>query len=1350
MNNNNNDVGEEIGKDIEGKAKNKLQGGIYKVASSSIDTLKHNRKMKIHKNSIDEVQNLNKEINNSTQQSNFENNTSSSLDKKFDKNNEKINKIDSQREELLYKRQEQLANNPVLKSSLNHLDWNGEAKLQQTSNSNPIQNKQSTSQYKRSEQKKYSQYNSKDYYQSNNNDIEINKNREINNNDKNNDKYELSIKELDLDNDGVPDRIDADDTRSVIKIESDKSLVGNRTDKYQDNNQYNQNSYSTDNSSFKTQKEVNQKIMRSDVTSVNNSNKNINISEVDKNIKFDKSFSTNEENVNTFTKNLLVNPISSFYPNHSSFENNNISENKNNINFSQSNQSNQTMQSTSKYKKSEQKKYSQNNEKNYYQSNNNNNISVFNNKEKSYTNNINYNQSKREFDLDNDGVTDRIDPDDTRSVIRVQSDNSLVGNRNDKYQDSNQNKSLFKSQKEVNQKIMRNGVAFENNIESNKNMQFTKQFSSNRENVNTFTKNLLVNPISDSSTKQFNINSENKKQNLFKGQKELNQKKMRSVFTSENNSDFRISNSQRELKFTSPLLNKSDISNSFSKSLLLNPLEREKNLFKGQKELNQKKMRSVFNFENDKEINSRFKISKLEKELKFSNPLILDNNDVSKSFSKSLLLNPIDKQKNLFKKQKEINHKIIKNNFRFESNLNNNKNVNISKQRPKIKFNNQFILNNSGKSIISKGLVLTPINKVEGKKLLRKEGQNIINKVSFTSSNKTLFKIDKNIEMNDSKKSKQIKKIMVSNSLISMAKNKPSQVLHFGKSATLSKKTLEFANNKKETKKILLNNKDKIKRKINIHQKKNLENSKLKNSKIKIKDKNKQLSKLKQKRKNIVNSQLTSSMVGKRTITQKVIMSPTNILSTAGGTFKRSLNKDFEESDVDGIQFANSIISPLARKIKFESTSLISRKVGFDRKAYNLSKVEKKIMIKDKKMLRVKKAQRKMIRKKATLNAKTLQVNKASLLNRVREMKLSSVFDIKNKFLEKIYQMFKAVKNIKGLFIIALISLAILIPVFVIVPIVSMITSGIVSISQNKQNDVNLSASSLSPDVMKWEGKVLEELKKYGLEKYKDLALIIIHLESRGNVPDVMQSSESIGLAPNTITDPNYSIEVGIVHLKKGIELMNKSNVDIQTLIHSYNYGNGFVGYVSNNGGKWTQELANNFSNIQASKLGWSSYGDKSYVEKAMKFLTISDDEVNLDTGTFLPDGATSFPAPSHTRVSSPFGWRVHPIFGTRKLHTGTDFPTPMGTPIVAVRNGVVSRASSMGGYGNAVMIDHGGGVTTLYAHNSSLTVSQGQTVSAGQVIAKAGSTGYSTGPHCHFEVRQNGGFIDPMTWLRK
>ena len=406
-------------------------------------------------------------------------------------------------------------------------------------------------------------------------------------------------------------------------------------------------------------------------------------------------------------------------------------------------------------------------------------------------------------------------------------------------------------------------------------------------------------------------------------------------------------------------------------------------------------------------------------------------------------------------------------------------------------------------------------------------------------------------------------------------------------------------------------------------------------------------------------------------------------------------------------------------------------------------------MTKDSKILRVKNAQRKMIRKKAILNAKTLQVNKASLVNRVRGMKLNSVFDIKNKLLEKIYQMIKAIKNIKGLFIIGIISLAILVPIFVIVPIVSMIGSGIMSISQNKQNDVNLSASSLSPDVMKWEGKVLEELKKYGLEKYKDLALIIIHLESRGNVPDVMQSSESIGLAPNTITDPNYSIEVGIRHLKKGIELMNKSNVDIQTLIHSYNYGNGFVGYVSNNGGKWTQELANKFSNIQANKLGWSSYGDKSYVEKAMKFLTISNDEVSLETGTFLPDGEVTLPAPTHTRISSPFGYRIHPIFGTRKLHTGTDFPTPTGTPIVAFKNGVVIHASKKGGYGNAIMIDHGGGTVSLYAHNSQLVVNVGQTVSAGQVVAKAGSTGYSTGPHCHFEVRQNGEFINPMSFFK-
>lgn len=117
--------------------------------------------------------------------------------------------------------------------------------------------------------------------------------------------------------------------------------------------------------------------------------------------------------------------------------------------------------------------------------------------------------------------------------------------------------------------------------------------------------------------------------------------------------------------------------------------------------------------------------------------------------------------------------------------------------------------------------------------------------------------------------------------------------------------------------------------------------------------------------------------------------------------------------------------------------------------------------------------------------------------------------------------------------------------------------------------------------------------------------------------------------------------------------------------------------------------------------------------------------------------------------VTSPFGYRIHPIFHTRIYHAGVDFGVPSGTPIHAADSGVVIYAGSgMRGYGNVVIIDHGGGLSTLYAHNSSLAVRVGQSVSKGQVIARAGSTGYATGPHCHFEVRRNGAPTNPMGYL--
>lgn len=116
--------------------------------------------------------------------------------------------------------------------------------------------------------------------------------------------------------------------------------------------------------------------------------------------------------------------------------------------------------------------------------------------------------------------------------------------------------------------------------------------------------------------------------------------------------------------------------------------------------------------------------------------------------------------------------------------------------------------------------------------------------------------------------------------------------------------------------------------------------------------------------------------------------------------------------------------------------------------------------------------------------------------------------------------------------------------------------------------------------------------------------------------------------------------------------------------------------------------------------------------------------------------------------VTDEFGWRIHPVYGTRHFHDGTDFNAEVGTPVVAAADGTVIMAQYYGGYGRAVKIDHGGGVVTMYAHLSSYAVEVGQAVSAGQVIAYSGNTGTSTGPHLHFTVIVDDEPVDPIDWL--
>ena len=135
--------------------------------------------------------------------------------------------------------------------------------------------------------------------------------------------------------------------------------------------------------------------------------------------------------------------------------------------------------------------------------------------------------------------------------------------------------------------------------------------------------------------------------------------------------------------------------------------------------------------------------------------------------------------------------------------------------------------------------------------------------------------------------------------------------------------------------------------------------------------------------------------------------------------------------------------------------------------------------------------------------------------------------------------------------------------------------------------------------------------------------------------------------------------------------------------------------------------------------------------------------------GTATGTGSFGWPVPSCTYITSKFGPRYHPVTGAyQSTHTGLDIGASHGATIVASDGGTVTTAGEKGGYGNCVMIDHGNGYYTLYGHMSSIAVSVGQSVSKGDTIGYVGSTGVSTGPHCHFEIRVNGVCTDPAPWF--
>lgn len=160
-----------------------------------------------------------------------------------------------------------------------------------------------------------------------------------------------------------------------------------------------------------------------------------------------------------------------------------------------------------------------------------------------------------------------------------------------------------------------------------------------------------------------------------------------------------------------------------------------------------------------------------------------------------------------------------------------------------------------------------------------------------------------------------------------------------------------------------------------------------------------------------------------------------------------------------------------------------------------------------------------------------------------------------------------------------------------------------------------------------------------------------------------------------------------------------------------------------------------------------SQYGE--YLMCMENMPIYSDFPSDFDFSDYTGEGGVLlWPVPGYKRISSYYGYRIHPVLKTKKLHTGIDIPAPTGTPVLAAEGGVVIYSGYKGSYGIAVMIDHGNGIVTLYGHNSKVAVKKGDKVRKGQVIALVGSTGRSTGPHSHFEVRKNGKHTNPLPWV--
>lgn len=271
-------------------------------------------------------------------------------------------------------------------------------------------------------------------------------------------------------------------------------------------------------------------------------------------------------------------------------------------------------------------------------------------------------------------------------------------------------------------------------------------------------------------------------------------------------------------------------------------------------------------------------------------------------------------------------------------------------------------------------------------------------------------------------------------------------------------------------------------------------------------------------------------------------------------------------------------------------------------------------------------------------------------------------------------------------------------------------------------------------------------------EQYELLKTRIVAMYKTGNISalDVFLGSESLSdflskyHAMSKIAEYDNKLLDKILKQKEQIELLKEQLEEKKAELNSDKQQ---VQTKSNALSSSKSTLTKKNAELESNKTALNNSIDKILEESAK----LTAEIMRLQgTGSYA-GGEMAWPLPGFSKITSPYGMRLHPTLKVYKLHTGVDIAGSgcNGKPIVAANSGKVISAGWNTAYGNRLIIDHGGGISTLYAHASKLVVKQGDIVTRGQTIAYVGSTGYSTGPHLHFEVRINGSTTDPLPYIQ-